>query len=211
VKLYSYFRSSAAYRVRIALNLKGIAYETAPIHLVKEGGHNRRPEFRAINPQMRVPVLVTPKGDVMIQSLAIIEYLDEIQPEPALLPKDPVARAKARALAELIACDIHPLNNIGPLRYLKNDMSQEQSAIDAWYHHWVIAGFEALETLMGSGPYVCGEQVTLADLCLVPQVYNARRLKVPLEKFPKIVAADAACQALAAFDRARPENQPDTE
>jgi maleylacetoacetate isomerase len=211
VKLYSYFRSSAAYRVRIALNLKGIAYETAPIHLVKEGGHNRRPEFRAINPQMRVPVLVTPKGDVMIQSLAIIEYLDEIQPEPALLPKDPVDRAKARALAELIACDIHPLNNIGPLRYLKNDMGQEQSAIDAWYHHWVIAGFEALETLMGSGPYVCGEQVTLADLCLVPQVYNARRLKVPLEKFPKIVAADAACQALAAFDRARPENQPDTE
>ena len=211
MKLYSYFRSSAAYRVRIALNLKGIAYETAPIHLVKEGGHNRRPEFRAINPQMRVPVLVTPKGDVLIQSLAIIEYLEEIQPEPALLPKDPVARAKARALAELIACDIHPLNNIGPLRYLKNDMGQEQSAIDTWYHHWVIAGFEALETLMGPGPYVCGEQVTVADLCLVPQVYNARRLKVPLEKFPKIVAADAACQALAAFDRARPENQPDTE
>jgi maleylacetoacetate isomerase len=211
VKLYSYFRSSAAYRVRIALNLKGIAYETAPIHLVREGGHNRRPEFRAINPQMRVPVLVTPKGDVLIQSLAIIEYLDEIQPEPALLPKNPVARAKARALAELIACDIHPLNNIGPLRYLKNDMGQEQSAIDTWYHHWVIAGFEALETLMGSGPYVCGEQVTVADLCLVPQVYNARRLKVPLEKFPKIVAADAACQSLAAFDRARPENQPDTE
>jgi maleylacetoacetate isomerase len=211
VKLYSYFRSSAAYRVRIALNLKGIAYETAPIHLVREGGHNRRPEFRAINPQMRVPVLVTPKGDVLIQSLAIIEYLEEIQPEPALLPKDPVARAKSRALAELIACDIHPLNNIGPLRYLKNDMGQEQSAIDTWYHHWVIAGFEALEMLMGSGPYVCGEQVTVADLCLVPQVYNARRLKVPLEKFPKIVAADAACQALAAFDRARPENQPDTE
>jgi maleylacetoacetate isomerase len=211
VKLYSYFRSSAAYRVRIALNLKGIAYETAPIHLVKEGGHNRRPEFRAINPQMRVPVLLTPNGDVLIQSLAIIEYLEEIQPEPALLPKDPVARAKARALAELIACDIHPLNNIGPLRYLKNDMGQEQSAIDTWYHHWVIAGFEALETLMGPGPYVCGEQVTVADLCLVPQVYNARRLKVPLEKFPKIVAADAACQALAAFDRARPENQPDTE
>jgi maleylacetoacetate isomerase len=211
VKLYSYFRSSAAYRVRIALNLKGIAYETAPIHLVKEGGHNRRPEFRAINPQMRVPVLLTPNGDVLIQSLAIIEYLEEIQPEPALLPNDPVARAKARALAELIACDIHPLNNIGPLRYLKNDMGQEQSAIDTWYHHWVIAGFEALETLMGPGPYVCGEQVTVADLCLVPQVYNARRLKVPLEKFPKIVAADAACQALAAFDRARPENQPDTE
>jgi maleylacetoacetate isomerase len=211
VKLYSYFRSSAAYRVRIALNLKGIAYETAPIHLVKEGGHNRRPEFRAINPQMRLPVLVTPQGHVLIQSLAIIEYLEEIQPEPALLPKDPIARAKTRALAELIACDIHPLNNIGPLRYLKNELGQEQSAIDTWYRHWVTAGFEPLETLMGPGPYVCGEQVTVADLCLVPQVYNARRLKVPLDKFPKIVAADAACQALPAFDRARPENQPDTE
>ena len=211
MKLYSYFRSSAAYRVRIALNLKGIAYETAPIHLVKEGGLNRRPEFRAVNPQMRLPVLVTPQGDVLIQSLAIIEYLDETHPEPALLPKDPVARAKARALAELVACDIHPLNNIGPLRYLKNVMGQEQAAIDTWYHHWVTTGFEALEALMGPGPYVCGDRVTLADLCLVPQVYNARRLKVPLEKFPKIVAADAACLALTAFDRARPENQPDAE
>ena len=160
---------------------------------------------------MRVPVLVTPQGDVLIQSLAIIEYLEETHPEPALLPKDPIARAKVRALAELIACDIHPLNNTSPLRYLKNAMGQEQSAIDTWYHHWVIAGFEALETLMGPGPYVCGDQVTLADLCLVPQVDNARRLKVPLDKFPKIVAADAACLALPAFDRARPENQPDAE
>jgi maleylpyruvate isomerase len=211
VKLYSYFRSSAAYRVRIALNLKGLAYETAPIHLVKDGGHNNRPEFRAVNPQMRVPVLVTDAGDTLIQSLAIIEYLDETHPDPPLLPKDPVARAKVRALAELIACDIHPLNNIGPLRYLKKDMGQEQSAIDAWYHHWVIAGFEALEALIEPAPYVCGKQVTLADLCLVPQVANARRLKVPLEKFPKIVGADTACAALAAFDRARPENQPDAE
>jgi maleylacetoacetate isomerase len=211
VKLYSYFRSSAAYRVRIALNHKGIAYETAPIHLVKDGGHNRRPEFRAVNPQMRVPVLVTPAGDVLIQSLAIIEYLEETHPEPALLPEDPIARAKVRALAELVACDIHPLNNIGSLRYLKNTMGQEQSAIDAWYHHWVIAGFEALEALIEPGPYSCGEQVTLADLSLVPQVYNARRLKVPLDKFPKIVGVDAACMALAAFDRARPENQPDAE
>jgi maleylacetoacetate isomerase len=211
VKLYSYFRSSAAYRVRIALNLKGIAYETAPIHLVKDGGHNKRPEFRAINPQMRVPVLVTPGGDVLIQSFAIIDYLDEIKPEPPLLPKNPIARAKARALAEIVACDIHPLNNIGPLRYLKNVMGQEQSAIDAWYHHWVVAGFEAIEALIEGGPYACGKEVTLADLCLVPQVYNARRLKVPLDKFPKIVAADKACLALAAFERARPENQPDAE
>jgi len=211
VKLYSYFRSSAAYRVRIALNLKGIADDTTPIHLVKDGGHNRRPEFRAVNPQMRVPVLVTPAGDVLIQSLAIIEYLDETHPQPALLPGDPIRRAKVRALADLIACDIHPLNNVGPLRYLKNSMAQQQSAIDAWYHHWVVAGFEALEALMEPAPYACGNEVTLADLCLVPQVYNARRLKVPLDKFPKIVGVDKACAALDAFDRARPENQPDAE
>jgi maleylacetoacetate isomerase len=211
VKLYSYFRSSAAYRVRIALNLKGIAYDTIPIHLVKDGGPNKRPEFRAINPQMRVPVLVTPSGDTLTQSLAIIEYLDETHPQPPLLPKDPVARAKVRALAELIACDIHPLNNTSPLRYLKRDMGQEQSAIDTWYHHWVTSGFEALEAMIDSGPYLCGKDVTLADTCLVPQVNNARRLKVPLDKFPKIVAADAACLALAAFDKARPENQPDAE
>ena len=124
MKLYSYFRSSAAYRVRIALNLKGIAYETAPVHLIKDGGHNKRPEFRAINPQMRVPALVTPSGETLIQSLAIIEYLDETHPQPPLLPKDPIARAKVRALAELIACDIHPLNNISPLRYLKNVLGQ---------------------------------------------------------------------------------------
>jgi maleylacetoacetate isomerase len=211
VKLYSYFRSSAAYRARIALNLKGIPYETVSIHLIKDGGLNRRPEFRAVNPQMRVPVLATDSGEVLIQSLAIIEYLDETHPEPPLLPKDPLKRAQARALAELIACDIHPLNNTSPLRYLKREMHQEQSAIDAWYHHWVIEGFEALETLLTPGPYACGDKVTIADICLVPQVANARRLKVPLDKFPKIVGVDAACLALDAFDRARPENQPDAE
>jgi maleylacetoacetate isomerase len=211
VRLYSYFRSSAAYRVRIALNLKGIAYETVPIHLIKDGGLNKRPEFRAVNPQMRVPVLETPAGEVLIQSLAIIEYLDETHPEPPLLPKDAIARAKVRALAELIACDIHPLNNTSPLRYLKNVMAQEQTAIDSWYQHWVVTGFEALEALIAPGPYACGASVTLADLCLVPQVANARRLKVPLDQFPKIAGVDAACLALPAFDRARPENQPDAE
>ena len=211
MRLYSYFRSSAAYRARIALNLKGIAYETVSVHLVKDGGHNYRPEFRAINPQMRVPVLVTDQGDRLIQSLAIIEYLDETHPEPPLLPKDPIGRAKVRALAELIACDIHPLNNTSPLRYLKNTMNQEQSAIDTWYHHWILAGFEALEGLIAAAPYACGETVTIADICLVPQVANARRLKVPLDKFPKIVAVDAACLKLPAFDRARPECQPDAE
>ncbi len=211
MKLYSYFRSSAAYRVRIALNFKGMTYETVPVHLVKDGGHNRRPEFRAINPQMRIPTLVAPTGDILIQSLAIIEYLEEVQPDPPLLPRDPIARAKVRALADIIACDIHPLNNVGPLRYLKRELHQEQTAIDAWYHHWIIEGFEALESLVEPAPYACGTEVTMTDVCLVPQVYNARRLKVPLDEFPKILAIEAACLKLPAFDRARPENQPDAE
>ncbi|MGH6788176.1 MAG: maleylacetoacetate isomerase [Pseudolabrys sp.] len=211
MKLYSYFRSSAAYRVRIALNLKGIPYEMVAIHLTKDGGHNRRPEFRAINPQMRVPALEVDGGDILMQSLAIIEYLDETHPKPPLLPADPIARAHVRAIAQMIACDIHPLNNVGPLRYLKHKLGQEQTAIDAWYHHWVIDGFEAVEAVIKPGPYAYGAEVTLADLCLVPQVYNARRLKVPLDRFPKIVTVDAACMKLAAFDTARPENQPDAE
>lgn len=211
MKLYSYFRSSAAYRARIALNLKGVGYETVSIHLVKEGGLNRRPEYRAINPQMRVPTLVTANGDVLIQSLAIIDYLDETYPDPPFLPKDPIARAKTRGLAQIIACDIHPLNNTSPLRYLKREMHQQQSAIDAWYHHWVIEGFRAFEALAQPGPYACGSKVTVADIFLVPQVANARRMKVPLDDFPKIVAIDAACLKLEAFDRAQPHNQPDAE
>jgi len=211
VKLYSYFRSSAAYRVRIALNLKGLPYETVSIHLIKDGGRQHTPEFRAINPQMRVPALALSGGEVLTQSLAIIEYLDEIEPEPPLLPADALARAKVRAMAQLIACDIHPLNNTSPLRYLKRELKHEQAEIDAWYHHWVIEGFTALEAMLGPGPYSFGAHVTLADLCLVPQVANARRLKVPLDAFPKIVAADAACLKLPAFDKARPEKQPDAE
>jgi maleylacetoacetate isomerase len=211
MKLYPYFRSSAAYRARIALNLKGISYETTSVHLIKDGGHNRRPEYRAINPQMRVPSLVAPGGEVLIQSLAIIEYLDETHPQPPLLPKDPIARAKVRALSELIACDIHPLNNTSTLRYLKNKLGHEQAAIDVWYHHWVLEGFEALEQLIDASPYCCGDAVTIADVCLVPQVFNARRLKVPLDKFPRILSVEAECLKLPAFDRARPENQPDAE
>ena len=211
MKLYTYFRSSAAYRVRIALNLKGLSSEMIPVHLQKQGGLNRKPEYRAVNPQMRLPALVLDSGDVLIQSLAIIEYLDEVHPKPPLLPRDPLERAKARALAQVIACDIHPLNNVGPLRYLKNELGQEQSKIDAWYQHWILEGFEAVEALIRPGPYACGGEVTLADVCLVPQVANARRFKVPLERFPKIVAADAACASLPAFERARPENQPDAE
>ena len=211
MKLYSYFRSSAAYRVRIALNLKGIAYDTIPIHLIKDGGRHRQAEYRAVNPQMRVPTLIAPTGEVLVQSLAIIEYLEEIEPDPPLLPKDPIARAHVRALADIVACDIHPMNNLGPLRYLKHQMHQEQPAIDAWYHHWVVDGFTALETLVRPGPYSFGADVTLADVFLIPQVANARRLKVPLEAFPNIVGIEAACLKLSAFDRARPENQPDAE
>jgi maleylacetoacetate isomerase len=211
VKLYSYFRSSAAYRVRIAFNLKGLGYETVPIHLQKEGGQQLKPDYRAVNPQMRVPTLKLDSGELLTQSLAIIEYLDEVHPQPALLPRDPVDRAKVRALAQLIACDIHPINNLAPLRYLKNELGQDQAKIDAWYHHWVLAGFDALEAMVQPGPYAFGVDVTLADICLVPQVANARRLKVPLERFPKLVAIDAACAALPAFQKARPENQPDAE
>jgi maleylacetoacetate isomerase len=211
VKLYTYFRSSAAYRVRIALNLKGLPYEMVPIHLTKDGGRQRTPEFRAVNPQMRVPALALSGGEVLTQSLAIIEYLDEINPEPPLLPADALDRAKVRSTAQLIACDIHPLNNLIALQYIKRELKHEQPEIDAWYHHWVRQGFTALETMLMPGPYACGAHVTLADLCLVPQVYNARRLKVPLDSFPKIVAVDAACLKLPAFDKARPENQPDAE
>ncbi|MFL6798385.1 MAG: maleylacetoacetate isomerase [Xanthobacteraceae bacterium] len=211
MQLYTYFRSSAAYRVRIALNVKGLHSEMISIHLQKQGGLNRKPEFRAINPHMRLPALRLDAGQVLIQSLAIIEYLEETHPQPPLLPADPIERARIRAFAQIIACDIHPLNNVGPLRYLKNELGQEQAKIDAWYHHWVVEGFTALETLMSPGPYSFGAAVTLADICLVPQVYNARRLKVPLDQFPKILSVDAACSTLAAFERARPENQPDAE
>jgi len=211
VKLYSYFRSSAAYRARIALNLKGVSYETVSIHLTKDGGKQFTPEYRTVNPQMRVPALELPGGEVLTQSLAIIDYLDEVYPEPPFLPSDAVERARVRAVAHTIANDIHPLNNVGPLKYIKSTLGKDQAAIDAWYHHWILIGFEAIEAWLRPGPYAFGSRVTLADICLVPQVANARRFKVPLERFPKIVAVDAACLALPAFDKARPENQPDAE
>ncbi|MGB9314967.1 MAG: maleylacetoacetate isomerase [Pseudolabrys sp.] len=211
MKLFSYFRSSAAYRVRIALNLKELPYEIVPIHLTKDGGRQHTQEFRAINPLARVPVLELSGGEVLTQSLAIIEYLDEIHPEPPLLPPAALGRARARAIAQMIACDIHPLNNLIALQYLRRQLKHEQPDIDAWYHHWITQGFTAMEEMLDPAPYACGQHVTVADICLVPQVANARRLKVPLEKFPKIVAVDAACLKLPAFDKARPENQPDAE
>ena len=196
VKLYSYFRSSAAFRVRIALNLKGLPYEMVAIHLTKDGGRQRSPEFRAINPQMRVPALELSTGEVLTQSLAIIEYLDDIHPEPPLLPADALDRAKVRAIAQMIACDIHPLNNLVTLQYLKRTLKHEQPEIDDWYRHWVIEGFTAIEAMIAPAPYTCGPHVTLADICLVPQLFNARRVKTPLDKFPKILAAEAACLKL---------------
>ena len=211
MKLYTYFRSSAAYRTRIAFNLKGVTAEQVFIHLTKDGGKQHTPEYRAVNPQRRVPALELDGGEILTQSPAIIEYLDEIHPKPPFLPADPVERARVRAFAALIGCDIHPLNNLAPLQYLRRVLKQEQPAIDEWYRHWVTEGFTALETMIRSGPYCFGSNVTLADIYLVPQMYNARRLKTPLDAFPKLVAADAALLKLPAFDKARPENQPDAE
>jgi maleylpyruvate isomerase len=210
VKLYTYFRSSAAYRVRIALNLKDIAYEGISIHLTKDGGQHRKPEYKAINPQMRVPALELSSGEKLIQSLAIIDYLDEVYPEPALLPKDAIERAHVRAVAQIIACDIHPLNNLVALQYLRK-LGHDDATVNEWYAAWVLSGFEAIEPLLGPGPYAFGSHVGLADVCLVPQIFNARRFKVPLERFPKIMAVDAACAKLPAFEKARPENQFDSE
>ena len=211
VKLYSYFRSSAAYRVRIALNLKGVAYETVPIHLTRDGGRQNSVEYRAINPQMRVPALVLDSGEVLVQSLAIISYIDEVFRDPPLLPADPVARARSRGIAEIVACDIHPINNLVTLNYLRASLGHDQADIDAWYAHWIVSGFAAIEAMIEPGPYALGANVGIADLAIVPQVFNARRYKLALDAFPKILAVEAACLKLPAFDRARPENQPDAE
>ena len=206
MKLYTYFRSSAAYRVRIALNLKGVAYEAVSVNLLK--GEQRQEDYRAVNPQGRVPSLDI-GGATLIQSPAILEYLDEVYPEPPLLPLGAANRARVRALASLIACDIHPLNNSGTLGYLKNRLGQDQAAADEWYAHWVCEGFDTIETLIEPGPYAFGSRVTLADIYLVPQVFNARRFNVSLDMYPKIAAVDAACSALEAFQDAAPANQPD--
>lgn len=209
--LYSFFRSSAAYRLRIALNLKGLSPEMTPIHISRDGGHQHKADYRAVNPQGRVPALVLDDGQVLTQSLAIIEYLDDTVANPPLLPQDPVMKAKVRAVAQIVACDIHPVNNLCVLQYLKNELHQDEATINRWYHHWVLSGFEAIEKMIQPGPFSFGADVTLADVALVPQVFNARRFKVPLDAFPKIVAVEAACLRLPAFDRARPEQQPDAE
>jgi maleylacetoacetate isomerase len=203
--LHGYWRSSAAYRVRIALNWKGIEAERHEVDL-RNGAHHGA-DYLALNPQGLVPCLVD--GPLVLsQSLAIIEFLEEIRPDPPLLPAEPGARAKVRAAALAIACDIHPLNNPRIMNYLRGEMGQPQDAIDAWIKHWIAGGFGPLETMAG-GPYLCGDAVTMADLCLVPQMYNARRFSVDLSPYPKLTTIEANLLALPAFDRARPENQPD--
>ena len=209
--LYDYFRSSAAYRVRIALNLKGLATERKSVHLRK--GEQRGAEYKAVNAQGLVPSLVLDDGTTLTQSLAIMEYLDEKYPEPPLLPRDSVARARCRAMALAIACDIHPIDNTRVLAYLENELKLDQAARDAWYRHWIIEGFNALEKqLAGSGaPFACGDKPTIADICLVPQVANANRLKTPLEPYPRIRQINDNCLKLKAFADARPEVHPHAE
>ncbi|MQX35581.1 maleylacetoacetate isomerase [Roseospira navarrensis] len=213
MKLYTYWRSSAAYRVRIALDLKGLPREDAPVHLVRDGGEHRRPDYAALNPQRLVPTLVLDDGTVLTQSLAILEYLDETHPTPPLLPADPVARAQARALAQAIAMDIHPVNNLRVLNRLADQFGADAAAKAAWYRHWIAEGLAGVEALLtrtpATGAFCHGESPGLADVCLVPQVYNARRFEVDLSPFPTVARIDAACRALPAFQSAAPEAQPD--
>ncbi len=209
MQLYSYFRSSASYRVRIALALKGLSYQTIAIHLVK-GEHKQAP-FLSINPQTRVPALTTDDGDLLIQSLAIIDWLDETHPAPPFLPSDPIARARVRAAAHVIAMDVHPLGNTGPRNYLLKKLNLDLETVDAWTRHWIEDGFNAVEKMISPAPYCFGAEPTLADISLVPQVFNARRYQVDMAKFPKIVAADEACRQHPAFAAAAPAAQPDAE
>ena len=210
--LYSYWRSSAAYRVRIGLNLKGLPYEIMAVHLVRDGGEQHSEAFREANPQQLVPVLQ--HGQRMLrQSLSILEYLDELWPEPALLPATSRDRQRVRALAQVVACDIHPLNNLRVLQYFENTWHVPQPEREDWVKYWVAEGFAAIESLLvdhpSTGLFCDGDVPTLADCCLVPQVYNARRFGLDLSPYPTIVRIEQACLAMPEFDAARPENQPD--
>jgi maleylacetoacetate isomerase len=209
-QLYTYFRSSASYRVRIALHLKGLSFDTVPVHLLKDGGEQHSSQYRALNPAKLVPTLAD-EGLTLGQSVAIMEYLEEAYPTPALLPADRAARAQVRAVVQSIACDIHPLNNLRVLQYLENTLHQDDAARATWYRHWITLGFEALESQLAAtaGQFCFGDTPTLADCCLIPQVANSRRFDTPLERFPTLVRIDAHCRALPAFVAAAPENQSD--
>jgi maleylacetoacetate isomerase/maleylpyruvate isomerase len=211
VKLYTYFRSSAAFRVRIALNVKGLAYEPVFVHLAK--GEHRKPEYAAVDPQGLVPALVD-AGQVLTQSLAILEYLEEKHPQPALLPKDPVGRARVRSLSLLIACEIHPLNNLRTLQHLKRSLGQTEDQVNAWYRHWIADGLAKLEADLARGPggrFCHGDAPTMADCCLVPQIFNAKRYDSDLAPYPTVMRIFDACMRLEAFERAQPSKQPDAE
>lgn len=214
LKLYTYFRSSAAYRVRIALNLKGLAYQSIPVHLLKGGGEQLQDSYRAINPGAMVPSLQ--EGDATLtQSLAILEYLEEVYPDIALLPADALGRARVRALALIVACDIHPLNNLRVLKYLKNTLQLSEEAKAEWYRHWVQEGLATIETHLArdrqTGAFCHGDSPTLADCCLIPQVFNAQRFQMDLSAYPTIERIHARCAELPAFINAHPQRQPDVE
>jgi maleylpyruvate isomerase len=210
MKLYGYFRSSAAYRVRIALNLKGLAAEHAPVHLLR--GEQREAGFLAKNPQGLVPVLELDDGSLLTQSLAIIEYLDALQPEPRLIPTDALLAAKVRAVALTIACDIHPLNNLRVLNYLKTELHGGRADVDAWVRRWLLkGGLDSIEHMIEPAPFCFGASPTLADVCLIPQIFNARRFGAPLEHLPKIKVVELACAELPAFRAAHPSQQGDAE
>jgi maleylpyruvate isomerase len=212
--LYGYFRSSAAFRARIALNLKGIKPEQRFVHLLKDGGQQHTPEYKALNPQELIPALVH-DGHTITQSLAIIEYLDEIMPQPPLLPKDAAGRARARSLAYAVACDIHPVNNLRIGRYLKRNLGQTDEDVTAWQRHWITTGFDALEEMLSSSPdtgkFCHGDLPTIADICLIPQIANARRAELDIAMWPVLARIEAHALEHPAFAAALPKNQPDAE
>jgi maleylacetoacetate isomerase/maleylpyruvate isomerase len=211
LKLYTYFRSSASFRVRIALNLKGLKYEPAFVHMPK--GEHRAGAYSQVNPQALLPTLELDDGTRLTQSLAIIEYLDEKHPQPRLVPKDELGRARVRALALLVACEIHPLNNLRVLQHLKNALGQSQEQIDTWYRYWIADGLAKLEAELKdtAGKFCHGDTPTMADCCLVPQIFNARRFNADLSPYPTTLRVFDACMKLEAFDRAQPSKQPDAE
>ena len=211
MKLYNYFRSSASFRVRIALNLKGLAYDYVPVHLAK--GEQKQPEFAALTAEGLVPLLELDDGQRLTQSMAIIEYLDETHPQPALLPADAAGRARVRALSQIVACEIHPLNNLRVLKYLVNDLKASDDAKNAWYKHWVRLGLQSYEARLAERPgtYSHGDAPTLADCCLVPQIFNAQRFDCDMSGLPRTMAVFDACMQLNAFQKAQPSACPDAE